>query len=334
MVSSFDGTWLALDIGAKAHAWAGEIAGVREGGTVENALPALRSLLQKCLHAGKPLRVLVEATGVYYLDTALLAHELGAEVMVVNPRTAHHFAQALNRRNKTDKLDAAMLLECLQRMPFQAWEPPSKRCLDLRSYGRFLVQLTEMNTANKNRLHALASVKGSPRLLRGELKRMIASTDRRMARLRMQAIALIRQDAFLMERFEALASICGIGDVSAIALLSELVALPQTLSSRACVSHAGLDPCVFESGTSVHKAPRISRRGNKYLRRALFLPALAAASHDPGANAFKERLLARGKKPLQATTAIMRKMLTVAWALMKTPAPYDSARLYTNLGGA
>lgn len=154
-----------------------------------------------------------------------------------------------------------------------------------------------MNTVNKNRLHALASVKGSPRLLRRELKRMIASTDQRMARrLRMQAIALIRQDAFLMKRFEALTSICGIGDISAIALLSGLVALPGTLSSRACVSHAGRDPRVFKSATCVHKAPRISRRGNKYLHRALFLPALAAASHDPGANAFKERLLARGKK--------------------------------------
>lgn len=75
---------------------------------------------------------------MYYLDIALLAHELGAKVMVVNPRTAHHFAQVLNRRNKTDKLDAAMLLECLQRMLFQTWEAPCKLCLDLRSCGHFL----------------------------------------------------------------------------------------------------------------------------------------------------------------------------------------------------
>lgn len=331
MTTSVDTAWLALDIGAKSHAWASDIAGRRESGTVENTSSALLTFLRGRLRPGVTWRVLVEATGVYYLDAALLAHELGAAVMVINPRAAHHFAQALSQRNKTDKLDAAMLLECLQRMPFRAWQPPSKVHLQLRSYGRFLVQLVESNTVNRNRLHALTSVKDSPRPLCSELKRMIASTDRRIARLRAQAIALIREDPALAVRFEALCSFKGIADVSAVALLSELITLPTTLSSRACVSHAGLDPRVFESGTSVHKPPRISRHGNKYLRRALFHPAMTAARHDPRAKAFKERLVARGKKPMQATTAIMRKMLTAAWAVMKNPTPYDSARLYADL---
>jgi transposase len=163
---------------------------------------------------------------------------------------------------------------------------------------------------------------------------MIASTDQRIARIRTHAIALIHQEAELTARFEALCSFKGIADISAVALLSELIALPATLNSRACVSHAGLDPRAFESGTSVHKAPRISRHGNTYLRRALFLPALSAAQHDPRAKAFNDRLIARGKKPLQATTAIMRKMLTAAWAVMKNPAPYDSARLYASFDKA
>lgn len=331
MTSSPEMAWLALDIGAKSHTWASEIDGKRENGTVENTSPALLTFLKGRLRSGMVLRMLVEATGVYYLDAALLAQELGVEVMVINPRAAHHFAKALNRRNKTDKLDALMLLECLKRMPFQAWVPPSEAHLQLRSYGRFLVQLTEMNTANKNRLHALTSARGCPRLLRDELKRMITSTDKRIARVRAQAIVLIHQDDHLSACFEALCSFKGIADVSAVAILSELITLPSTLSSRACVSHAGLDPRVFESGTSVRKAPRISRHGNKYLRRALFLPAQSAAQHDPLAKAFKERLVARGKKPLQATTAIMRKMLTAAWAVMKNPAPYDPTRLYADV---
>lgn len=331
MTSSSDTAWLAMDIGAKSHAWASEIAGKREQGTVDNTVPALLTFLKGRLRHGMTLRVLVEATGVYYLDVALQAQQLGAEVMVINPRVAHHFAQALNQRNKTDKLDAKMLLECLQRMPFLAWAAPSEAHMQLRSYGRFLVQLTEANTTNKNRLHALQSVQGSPRLLRDELKRMIASTDKRIARIRTHAIALIREESHLNACFKALCSFKGIAEVSAVALLSELITLPPTLSSRACVSHAGLDPRVFESGTSVHKAPRISRHGNKYLRRALFLPAQSASQHDPLAKAFKERLVARGKKPMQATTAIMRKMLTAAWAVMRNPAPYDATRLYANL---
>ncbi|HET7931461.1 MAG TPA: IS110 family transposase [Rhodanobacteraceae bacterium] len=326
--------WLALDIGAKSHAWACDLDGHGEAGTVDNTPAELHTLLAACTGRVRHLRVLVEATGVYYLDVALLAHALGAAVMVVNPRVAHHFAQALNQRNKTDKLDAKMLLECLRRMPFRAWQPPRESWLQLRDYGRFLVQLTEAGTAARNRLHALSSTRTSPAFLITELKRMLAGNDRRIARVRAKAVALIRTDPYLQQRFEALCTIQGVAETSAVSLLSELVTLPPTLSSRACVCHAGLDPRVFESGTSVHKAPRISHRGNKYLRRALFHPALSAATHDPGAHAFKQRLIDRGKKKMQANVAIMRKLLTAAWAIMKDPQPYDTHRLYPTLKNA
>lgn len=331
MAVSHEMAFLALDIGAKSHAWARDLDGGRETGKVDNTPSELRSLLTSCLTRAKRLRVLVEATGVYYLDVAMLAHELGAEVMVVNPRMAHHFAQALNQRNKTDKLDAKMLLECLKRMPFKAWEPPRQSWLQLRDYGRFLVQLTDAGVANRNRLHALVSKQASPAFLCTELKRMIRSNDQRIERIRAKAIALIQADAYLKERFQALVTIKGVAETSAVSLLSELITLPPALTSRACVCHAGLDPRVFESGTSVHKAPRISRHGNQYLRRALFHPALSAATHDPGAQAFKQRLLGRGKKKMQANVAIMRKMLTAAWAIMKDPKPYDTALLYPDL---
>ncbi|HEU0277229.1 MAG TPA: IS110 family transposase [Rhodanobacteraceae bacterium] len=324
-------TWLALDIGAKAHTFACQRGTQRETGRVRNDPVALRAFLAPRCPGGQPVRVLVEATGVYYLDVALIAHELGAEVMVINPRAAHHFAQALSQRNKTDRLDAEMLLACLLRMPFQAWQPPRKSWRQLRSYGRFLVQLTEDGTADRNRLHALASSPDGPASLRRELQRKLAANDRRIARVRAEAVTLIQADAYLQERFAALVTIKGVAETSAISLLTELVALPPGLSSRACVCHAGLDPRVYESGTSVHKAPRISRHGNKYLRRALFHPALSASQHDPRAQAFKQRLVDHGKQKMQANVAIMRKLLTVAWAMMKDPQPYDGARLYADL---
>ena len=330
MSTSHDMAWLAFDIGARKHAWSSDIKGRRESGAVDNDPAALRALLTACLKKTTHLRVLAEATGIYYLDLMVLAHELGAEVMVVNPRTAHHFAKALNQRNKTDKLDADMLLECLKRMPFEAWVPPPKTWLQLRSFGRFLVQLTEAGTVARNRLHALSSTKDSPAFLRRELKSMIRSNDQRIARIRTQAVALIRADDYLNKRFEALVTVKGVAQTSGVSILSELITLPTTLRSRACVSHAGLDPRVFESGTSVHKPPRISRQGNKYLRRALFYPALTAGTHDLRAKAFKDRLVSRGKKKIQADVAIMRKMLTAAWAIMKDPKPYDSALLYAD----
>src|SRR5699024_3017068 len=186
-------------------------------------------------------------------------------------------------------------------------------------------------SADRHRLHALLHTPDSPAFLRTELKRKMATNDKRIARVRAKAVALIQADDYLKVRFENLVTIKGVAQTSAVSILSELVTLPETLSSRACVSHAGLDVRLFESGTSVHRPARISKHGNKYLRRALFHPAMNAANHDERAKAFKERLVGRGKKKMQANVAIMRKMLTAAWAIMKNPEPYDSARLYADI---
>jgi transposase len=320
---------IAFDIGANRHAYAWEHQGHREEGEIANDVTVLRPFLERLIARAGSVQVLVEATGIYYLDTAMLARELGAHVCVINPKAGHNFAKALSQRNKTDRLDAAMLLEFLKRMPFIAWQAPGPALLELRHYGRYLVQLTDESTAAHNRLHALSSTQAAPAYLKADLKRAIASLERRIERIRRHALTLIRTDDHLLARFEALTSIPGVADTSAVALLSELMVLPPSLSARACVCHAGLDPRVFESGTSVHKPPRISRHGNKYLRRALFYPAMAAGRHDPFAAAFKKRLLEKGKKKMQANVAIMRKMLTLAWALMKNPEPYDAEKLYS-----
>lgn len=318
---------LALDIGASKHAYAFEFDGRRKCGEVRNEHDTLRSFLSERLKQG-PVRMLVEATGVYYLDVAVLAHELGIEVMVINPRAAHHFAQAMLQRSKTDNLDAKMLLEFVKRMKFQAWTPPRKILLQLRYYGRYLTQLTDDRTKAKNRLHAFTSTQASPKALRTDLKRTINGLTTRIARLRKEAVALIDTDHETQRTYRALISIIGVSATSAVAILGELMVLPRDMRSRACVSHAGLDVRLYQSGTSVAKAPRISRKGNKYLRRALFMPAMSAVQHDPRALAFKERLLARGKKKMQVIVAIMRKLLTAAWAMVKNPCEYDGSKLY------
>lgn len=320
---------IALDIGAKRHAFAWEFKNRRETGEIANDLTTLRPFLKGLIARAGSVRLLVEATGIYYLDLVLLADELGIEVSVINPKAGHNFAKAVGQRNKTDRLDAAMLLQFLKCMEFKPWQAPSLARLELRHYGRHLVQLTEESTAIRNRLHALSSTHASPAYLKADLKQAITSLQTRIAHIRARALKLIRADKWVNERFEAVITVIGVADVSAVSLLSELLVLPPWLSARACASHAGLDPRIFESGTSVHKPARISRHGNKYLRRALFYPAMTAGIHDPHAAEFKARLLSKGKKKMQANVAIMRKMLTAIWAIIKDPQPYDGKKLYS-----
>lgn len=317
---------MALDIGSKKHHVAWACGDQRGREVVENKPQDLRGLYSRLIKRFGEMQIVMEATGVYFFDAALLASELGAKVMVVNPKTSHNFAKAMSQRSKTDKLDAAMLLEFLKRMPFKAWVAPSQSALEIRHYGRYLLQLVEESTASKNRLHALHSGP-SPRALRVDLKRSITSLDKRIERLRAEAMTLINTDPDLRCRFEALLTIKGIGDNSAISLLGEFIILPPEMTSRACVSHAGLDVLIHQSGDST-KPPRISRHGNKYLRGALFMPSLSQCVHDPYVSAFKQILLGRGKKKMQAQVAIMRKTLTAAWALFRNPGEYDGSKLY------
>lgn len=325
--------YVAFDVGASKHAFAVRLGARHKQGELDNAPDKMLAFLKAQRAACQRLQVIMEATGVYFLDLALLAHEAGAEIMVINPKAAHHFAKALGQRNKTDAIDAAMLLECLQRMPFQPWQPPSRAVLELRQYGRHLVRLTEQRTRTRNQLHALEATATSPRLLREDLREAIAELDRRVERISALAMAQVHADEHLSAQFDAVDSVTGIGESTAIALLGELLALPQDLNSRACVCHAGLDVRVHQSGTSVALAPRLSKHGNKYLRRALYMPALTAIAHDPHAKAFRDRLLARGKKKMQAVAAVMRKLLTAVWALVRNPAKYDGSKLFAAAEG-
>jgi Transposase IS116/IS110/IS902 family len=119
----------------------------------------------------------------------------------------------------------------------------------------------------------------------------------------------------------------GIGETSALQILGELAVLPDTLDARQWVAFSGLDPRRFKSGTSVEKKPRISRGGSRHLRRALCMPALVAIRFEPYLQGFYQRLLGRGKTPLQAVVAVMRKLLHAFFAMFQFHQPYDGSKL-------
>lgn len=278
---------------------------------------------------GRVVRVCMESTGLYGLDLALaLSAQEGLEVMVANPRAVRHFATALMQRSKNDQIDAGVLEQFAARMPFQAWQRPSPVALALHALARRLQELVEMQTAEKNRQQAAEVSRAIPAVVRRDLARSLRAQERAIERLTRQARKLIAQQPQLTERFELLDSVPGIGETSAVQLLAELVVLAPDLKARQWVAYAGLDPRQYRSGTSVHKKPRISKAGNKHLRRALYMPALVAVQHDPHLAAFYRHLLANGKFKMQALVAVMRKLLHAIHAMFKTHLLYDGSKLF------
>ena len=289
---------------------------------------ALIVWLQK---SGTRIRVCLEATGLYSLDLALaLDAAAGIEVAVLNPKRVNRFAATLCR-SKTDPADAQVLAEYARRMPFQPWHPPHAAALELRAITRHIAALTQQHTQQSNRQHAASATTTGSRCVQQDLQRSLLDLQRRIAKMRRAALAIIEHDAELRPRFALLLSMPGIGEVSALNLLGELALLAPGLSVRQWVAHSGLDPTHHDSGSSVHKPARISRAGNRYLRRALYMPALVAVRHDPHLHAFYQALLARRKAKLQALMAVARKILHAIFGMFRWRADYDGSRLFPQL---
>lgn len=276
----------------------------------------------------QPVHVCVEASGNYSLDLCLALHAAdGIELSVINPRLARRFAESLGTRSKTDPVDARVLCLYAQRMPPLPWQPPSPASLHLRSVTRAVEALTRMLIQEKARQHAADASAALPRLVANELKRHQRYLEQRIQRLRREAVRIISTDADLARRFRLLQTTPGVAEASALQLLGELAVLPSTLHARQWVAHSGLDPRHHRSGTSVEWVPRLSKLGNRRLRRALYMPALVAVRHDPHLGAFYQRLCANGKAPLQALAAVMRKLLHAFQAMLSLDQPYDGVRL-------
>jgi transposase len=296
-----------------------------------NSSAGHKQLIGWLLQRGSGARVSLEATGLYSLDVALALEGAGGiEVAMLNPKIAKLFARSLGR-SKTDATDAQALSEYSRRMEFVAWQRPSAALLALRTVGRHIASLVEDHTRGKNRLHAAEGSATAPRCVCQDQKRALKGLEKRILRQRREAVALIRQDAELKRKFEQLISIPGIAETSAVQLLSELAGLDPEMTARQWVAYSGLDPAHRVSGSSVNLPSRISRHGNRHLRKGLYMPALVGVRCDPYFRAFYLELKGRGKAPLQALMAVARKLLHAIFGIFKTGTPYDGAKLFPQL---
>lgn len=299
-----------------------------------NTADGHQAVLRFLTHGTQPVQVVLESTGLYGLDLALALHRAGVALMVANPRAVRHFAGALLQRSKNDRLDAQVLREYAGRMPFEPWQPPSATAFKLVAVARRLEALTEMMTQEKNRLHAASLSQALPALIRLDLQRSIRTQQHAIERLTTAALEFVLCDPPLARRYQLLISIPGFGVTSALHTLAELTLLPADMDVRQWVAYAGLDPREYTSGTSVHKKVRISKAGNKHLRRALYMPALVAVQHQANLRAFYQHLLARGKTKLQALIATMRKLLHAIYGMFKHDQLFEGDKVYTvvNIG--
>lgn len=263
-------------------------------------------------------RVVCEATGVYHLDVAFALTDASIPLMVANPRQVRRFIEARARNTQTDVIDADELAEYARRMDFVPWKAPSTNGFELHKLGRAIGQLTKRHTAMLNRLHAARASTHTPKSIVKSAEREVQFIERERVKLSKEALRLVKADPDLTRKFELLVSAPGIAEVSALAILAELIVLPPNLAGKAWVKYAGIDPMSKRSGTSVNTNAHIAKRGNARLRGALYMPAMTARQRDPHMRNFADRMIANHKKPIEAIVAVQRKLLLSIHAMFRT----------------
>lgn len=294
----------------------------------DNTAAGHRQAIRWILGGAQAARVCLEATGIYHLQLALaLAKSAGIELMVLNPRASRRFAEAQLIRAKTDKVDADGLLEYLQRLAFRPWTPPHDEILELQSLAHRLAQLKKERRREQSRLHAAQRAGKHTRLAQSDIRDHLRYLARHAKAMEGEAIALMKRHESLAEDLRLVDTAPGFAELSAMKLLGELKVLPEGLRPPQWVAQAGLDPQPKESGNK--KGPRqISKQGNSRIGAALFYPAMTASRYDPNVKAFYQSLIARGKKPLQALVAVMRKLLHAIWGMLHHRQPWDGNKFY------
>ncbi len=265
--------------------------------------------LIKWLRASPVERVVYEATGPYHRAFELALGTAGLPLVKVNPRQARRFAEAIGSLAKTDPLDAAMLARMGVTIEPECRPMPGREMADLKDLRRAHQALIKDRTAAKNRAkHLRLAI-----LQRQNAKRLAQiETDIKAIEEAMQAI--VEQDQRLAERFDILVSIPGIAKRSALAILIDMPEL-GTIENRKAASLAGLAPVTRQSGT--WKGRAFIKGGRANLRQALYMPALVATRFNAELKATYETLTKAGKPPKVAITAVMRKLIILANALIR-----------------
>ncbi len=270
-------------------------------------------------HQVGSLHVCLEATGSYGEALALYLFDVGLTVSVVNPAAVKAFAASRLTRTKTDKVDAELIARfCLAQQP-EAWQPPAPEVRELQALVRRLESLIEMREALDNRLSSGVSTAS----VRHSLEEHIAYLIDEIKQTELMIREHINNHPDLKEQSDLLDSIPGIGATTAALLLAEITDFKQYKSARQVAAYAGLVPRERRSGSSVRGRTCLSKVGNARLRKALYFPAITALRSSGFFQQWAAGLRERGKCKMAVIGAAMRKLIHLAYGVLKTGKPFD-----------
>lgn len=265
------------------------------------------------------IHICMEATGVYWEEVAQFLASRAFKVSVVNPVQIKAYGISRLTRSKTDTIDAKLIADfCAERQP-ALWQARSEQEIILRALVLRLEALQTMRIQESNRLEVARdavydNIQTHLDWLDEQIKQLINSINKH-----------IDQHPNLKQQRDLLDSIPGIGERTTAVILAFYADTSRFDNSRQAAAFAGLDPRQYQSGSSVKGKPRISKVGHAFLRKALYMPAMVTLYKTTWGKQFRERLALAGKPPKLIIIAMMRKLIHVAFGVLKSEKIFDSS---------
>lgn len=259
--------------------------------------------------------VIMEASGPYYFKLAMYLYKQGFKVSVVNPLVIRRFCQMRMIRTKTDKKDASMIREYGLTEKPDLWKPDESSITKLKQLNTSIELLDKQICATQNQLDAFMEVPDTDKIILKTLKALIKNNIKHKEKMEaeMEAVA----NTFYNETHKALQSIPGIGAKSSAMLIAITGNFKRFNNYKQLIAYVGLNPRIFESGTSVKGRGRISKMGTARIRKLLYLCSWSAKKHNVYCKEMYERLKAKAKPERVIKIAIANKLLRQAFAIGK-----------------
>jgi transposase len=289
----------------------------------EKGFMALGLWVKKQTDAAVQLRFIMEATGVYHERIARYLSDKGHMVTIVLPNKIANFFKTLEVKTITDKSMSAAIAQFGLEKNLQDWVPARKVYRQLRQVTRERDQLIHERTMVKNQLHAEETEAYPNEKSVKRIKARIKMINGQIRETGEEITAIVRNDAEVAAAATLVSSIPGIGALTAATILAETDGFKLIENKRQLTSYAGLDVKLKDSGTSVHGKPQISKRGNRYLRKVMHMPALAAIRHTDRYKAVFVRIVSRTGIKMKGVVAVQRMLLEMAYTVYKTKKAYD-----------
>lgn len=291
-----------------------------------NTAKGFMSLVQWVLKLTEPtvnIRYVMEATGVYHESLACYLSDHGYSLSIILPNKISNYFRTLSVKTVTDRsASEAITLFGLERN-LEDWKRPQPVFKYLRQLIRERDQLVQERTMVKNQLHAERTESDPNSSTLNRMKQRIDLLNKQEKVIRQEIEALFKKEKELKEELVLICSLPGIGVITAATILAETNCFELVRNKRQLASYAGFDVQEKQSGTSVKGKTRISKKGNKNLRKAMHLPALTAIRHDQRFKAIFARLVSKHGIKMKAAVAVQRKLLEMSYTIFKNRKPYN-----------